>query len=310
MEQIDINKFALFCKENYSCYQNNTEYILKDFQKQIILDFYTNNNIIIGKSRQMGLSSLFQLYASYLLLNEKSIYIAIASHNREHGKRFINACREIIDHVHLKTKPIYNINNATTINILNNCLSIYDITSPRTHIYKSGSYTLQDYKFKIFISDESAFDKDLEDKLIYANYYDKCILYSSNTDIPSFFNSIWINKDNLYPEWHRILCLYNLLNNNQTIQYKSDKLYGWYSIEPEENDSDYIKHAKLIFNPESFEFEMCFKHLLTSTPLEKTKTKNLNIRVSEDLYSEVMQKVTQKNITLSEYIRKLIEQDI
>jgi predicted DNA binding CopG/RHH family protein len=304
MEQIDINKFAQFCKKNYSCYQHSNDYILKDFQKQIILDLYTNDNIIIGKSRQMGISSLFQLYVSYLLLHEKSIYITISGHNRDNSRRFIDACREIIDNVHLKTKPVYNINNRSTIKILNNCLSIEILNSPR-------AYDFNNYKFKIFISDESVFDIKLNEKLNYAReYYNKFILYSSNTNMSSLFNSIWINHDNLYSDWHRIVCLYNLLNNKQTIQYKTDNIYGWYSIEPNENDSEYIKQMKQIINPESFDFEMCFKHLLDVKPVEKNKTKNLNIRIPDELHLKVMQKVTQKNITLSDYIRKLIENDI
>lgn len=296
LKKIDIDNFIEFFNAVIKMPKFNpnlnkaADKSIYNYQIDIIKQVEINNYNIIGKSRQMGISTLFQIYIAYQLLHNPKINIAIISPTRNTSTNFIERVKYILQFQFFVTnnKSKIKIRNGATLQMLNQ-ISYGKLETIDMLLVDEAAYCNLNDSWNLIIPNLVASAK--------------FILYSSETNKCSKFNDIWINKNNKYNNFNRILCLYNNLFGRINLKEIYDGNCKYYLADPFPAE---LEHLKSIISEEAFNIEYGFKHQFKDLDVidSKNKSYNINIRLPYDLYS----KLPKENI--SEYIRKLIDKDL
>ena len=299
-------KWLTFDVFNTRTYKNITPF---DYQLKFIDDIH-KNNCIVTKSRQMGVTSMMELYiAWYVIFNEsKTVFIIGAS--LESSKRILDGVKiilqnysvddekdGIVKNTYFHWEDDFLINNKTELRLKNRCI----IKAASPSIEASRGYSV-DFMY----IDEAAFTNNFEE--IYAasgicmqmNKNSKFIIASNPKDNSSF-NRLFLNAvDGGY---------FKQIKLHWSINPKYSK-----DIKEEDSDSPFKYSSPWfyeMFNRLGNDIKSTEQELecIVRYKDETNKTKTISLRMDGDLHKKLQDKLN-PGVSISDYIRTLIEKDL
>jgi hypothetical protein len=242
---------------------------LYDYQKNLLKVFNEEQFVLVKQSRQMGISTLLCEYILEEITYNEDRHIVILSSNQTNGIF-------LLDNIKLSLKNTAMITNTRKRLKLINGNRIDVIT---THNDLRGTTP------NIVIIDNAGFIDNFE-KII--NYFIKHLLpetkiiINSNNNTNSYFNKLYNDKNKFY----KVLIPWVLHPNRDNIWYEKIKENYGGSID--------------MFNSEIN---------LIDIPNKTNKNRVVTIRVNDDILNKITDKLLERDLSISEYIRQLIESD-
>lgn len=281
----------------YSPYNKNGIDKIKLFPYQIdvLNEFETHRFIAIQHSRQMGLTTMLSFHIANFLLHNKTNkkLLCFKSQNSNNGKDIINKVRNLLSQYEHDTNKILIRckNNQLSIKLSNNneIRIISDINSLQLpdKMKDNESQKDKDYVYGLII-DNAAYAKDLDRLLkdFITIDLEQIILISNKRLEANIFNDdIFKNPNNSF--------------------YK--KTINW-RLNPNFTD-EWYENIKKGFGHDLDKFS-CEIDLI-DIPLKQTNKENIiNVRLDNESMNKISSKLIERDITLSEYIRTLIKNDI
>lgn len=261
----------------------STNFVPYDYQNELCTNLDNNRFLSIQHSRQMGITSLLSFYVCNFLINNTNkknvIYVKTGGSD---GKHFIEKLRIIINEYLIDVPNINFItNNSSNIKLSNNNEIFLIVGKHIKNFDEDRTYSL--------VVDNAVYVEDLNELISkFMCKKVKQIILASNkiSSYNQFYNTIFINQNSIFSK-HNIDWKLNPKFNGQWYD-KTKLLYG--------NEND--------FN--------CEINLWDVEPkIEKTNAKNriINVRLDDELLAKVSKKLINEDVSLSEYIRNLINND-
>lgn len=252
-----------------------------EFQNEICSNFDNNRFIALQHSRQMGITTLLKFYICNFLFNntneKKTIYLKTISAN---GKHFIEEIRVMVNEYLVDMSNNFITNNSKHIKLTN---------GNEIKLLGNSLIGIDPTKTYSFIIDNAAFIDNINELIGgFINGGVNQILLTSSKTIKEnqFYNTIFINQNSLFNkiniDWK--------LNPNFTSEWydKTKRLYG--------------------DNVDMFNCEINLWDVKdTSTKVNKNRI--INVRLTDDLLAKISNKLIEQDISLSEYLRNLINKD-
>lgn len=255
-----------------------------EFQEKIITDTEENKINIIASCRQSGLSSLIDVYIAWKLIFGSDENILITSHNLQAAILHIDRIRNILYNYASDSMLDYKCfrNNKKEIIIGNNRVTC-----------KAASRGVIGDSYSLIFIDNAGFIDELES--IYKSII-PCILAIKNSKLiiassankNSFFNKLAIE-----------------IKDNEKSNFKLTQI-KWNDMPS--RDQQWLEEQKLILGNNQDIIDQELNCVLTFE--ERTvKDKYIGLRVPEELFQKITTKI-KKTLSMSDYLRGLIEKDI
>lgn len=242
---------------------------LYDYQKNLLKVFKEQQFVLVKQSRQMGISTLLCEYVLEEILFNEDKQIVILSNNQASGII-------LLDNIKLSLK--------NTAMITNTRRSLKLINGNRINVITSLD-DLRGIMPNLIIVDNAGHVTNLEKIINHFNQYslpETKIIINSNNNTNSYFNKLYNNNNKFY----KVLINWDLHPHRDKVWYnKMKENYG--------NNLD-------LFNSEIN---------LIDVPNKTNKNRIVTIRINDDLLSKITDKLLERDLSISEYIRQLIEKD-
>jgi len=252
---------------------------LYDYQKSLLDDFDTYKYLIVKHSRQMGITTLLTLKIANFLINNTDEHktILFISNKLDLSYDMVKKVIALLSFYYIDIPFV--IDNKRTIKLKNG--NTFKIVSPTTD-------GLRGIQTNTLIIDNAADINNLNDLLgAFLPMCNKVILTSGNNINPNFFNKLFINdNDNVYVKRK---VLWNLRPEFNSIRWYED-----------------IK--KMMGDDKLFDSEVNLIDCNDCITVKKDRT--ISIRLNEELITKVSMKLINDDISLSDYIRTLIINDL
>lgn len=268
---------------------------LHPYQKTILTDLENNRFIAIQHSRQMGLTTMLVFHIANFLLhntNNKNL-ICLKTPNNASSRHTINHVRTLLSYYNETNKIKYIKNNQTSLKLENGneVRLITDINSlnlPTTTEIDTYHEKNKDYPYALIL-DNAAWVKDadvLVNQFIKIGCNQIIVVSGKRIEPNAFYDKIYTNQNNVFIK----------------------KQINW-KMNPRRDDLWYEEMKKNFGgNLNAFHTEVD----LIDVPNETTKIKDrvINVRLDDDTMNKLSLKLLEKDLSLSEYIRTLINKDI
>jgi len=199
LESFNTNEEIEKCKNSIVYFANNYCNIqhpqkgkilceLYRYQENILKLFFQRKKIILNKSRQIGVSTMESIYATWLLLFKKDVNIGFISTKRDTSLEYISHIKTILNNLPIFLKP----------NILEN-KDIYSIFFKNGNYVKVNSEGINDTcRYSHIFFNEFAFFKNPENTFL--NYlpltFDNTqFIISSTPNGKNYFYHLWENAE-------------------------------------------------------------------------------------------------------------------
>lgn len=274
-------------------YENKISLInLYPYQKEILRDLEGYKFIAFQHSRQMGLTTMLVFHICNFLLHNtnKNNLLCFKSSKTAINRDMINKVKNILAHYPPEgTSMAYLKNNQSSIKLANGneFRIISDLHSLK--LAKKGNHVEEQDKDRPYalIVDNAAWVDKL-DRLVtdfLSIDINQIILVSNKRKVTNTFQDIFTKKENVFYQKSFIW----KLNPKFTDEWYSSmkKMFG-------DNLNDFYCEVDLIDVPQEV----------------KTKDRIINVRLDDDTMNKLSLKLIEYDLSLSEYIRKLIKKDI
>lgn len=249
------------------------DFELQDYQKEFFLNLENNKFTLNQQSRQVGITTMYAIYTAYKLINsEDKTEILYISPKLYGSIHFCEFVRKIICDLY-NLKPV--INNKTEIKLHNNT---------RLKVISASPTSLCSYSSNLVIFEHiNNFDEMYS--VVMPNTVVNCCINISFGVFNGVLSNLWLS-DNAYIK----------------TKYHYSKCNQW--------TTEKIQQHKEILGLKTWDKEMeCpDPQLILSTP--KNVDKLLQVRVDEITYNNIGTRLLQEDISLSNYLRKLIKEDL
>lgn len=241
-------------------------------QKGIVLDLDNNkiNNYL--KSRQIGFSTLLENYIAKKLILETDFTIALVGDRLNKVKKSL---RHIGNIIHLHQPNLLNVGSVSRLNLNNgNTLHISSFTTD----------SLRGFGFDLLIFEECYSESLLSSSLPVISGRNSSLIIGSSLNTEEFAKYIYQGT------------------NVKKLHYSDCSLY----------DEEKIIKCKLSLGDSfKYEYDLDVKGFLDKFKLEKSsKNRVLQFRVGENLEYKILERLIEKDISFSEYMRSLIKKDL
>jgi len=117
---------------------------LYDPQKKLVMDFFNHHNLILLKSRQIGMSTLCQALIAYLFTFHENCVVGILSRDGNESSDFCYKTQNMIDELPDDLRPIYNNKARQFFTLTNGCQLHTEAVSYANpgKVFRSKSITL------------------------------------------------------------------------------------------------------------------------------------------------------------------------
>jgi hypothetical protein len=281
MSVIQPNKTSLeFADENaffYTPLNGFNKIELYDYQKDLLKTLDDNRFIMVRHSRQMGISTLLKLYLANAVINtyEKLKTFMLLTPNLSLGYEFLKEVKRLI----MQCDPSKIIvDNKRKLELRNGNQIMVCSDSPTSFV---------GYEYDEIIIDGGNHVNNLENIIACVTprlgIDGKIILTSSNSKNNTFFKKLFGDESNQF------------IKKRITWDLHPNRGKEWYD--------DMSKHI----TKEDLEIELdLIDYVEVVEPIKKT----ISLRIDLDLVKKMSLKLLDKDISLSEYIRNLIEKDL
>lgn len=195
-ERIKCAKSPVYFFDNYGYVFDATEKKVKrmkcfEYQKQCVDVFHKNQNSIILKSRQTGLSVITAGYVAWRLMFRYDEKILIIANDGAGARRFLATVKQFIENTPVWLQPDSIVtNNQTKLEFSNNSWVEAKASSPNAG--RGDSLTM-------LVLDETAFIKDAEAIWMAAGMAlsatkGKCIMISTPNGTGSLYHKTWVGS--------------------------------------------------------------------------------------------------------------------
>jgi len=249
-----LNKYIQY-KENPILFMEECVYIptpgestlikLYEPQKRIVKDFLENHDIIMLKSRQIGMSTITQAIITYLFTFYKNCVVGIVSRDASEASDFSRKVQDMIDLLPDWLRPKYKNKNTQYFILKNGCKLYSSAISPAnpTSVFRSKSITL-------LVIDEAAHIRYIDEAWTgMASTVSKAQQAARDKGIP--YGTIILstpNKTNGIGLWFYKMWISAVNNENN---FKPHKIH-WSEIPDFVNDPNwYERQCKLLNNDKS-----------------------------------------------------------
>jgi len=248
---------------------------LRDYQQDLLDTFKTHRFVLVKHSRQMGVTTTIIEHIIHLLLDDKKHTIIFFTLNSTIGKEILNKIR-----TDNRVSGVGFVNQKTNVLVLNNGNKVkLGITSDS---FRGDNFT-------DFILDNGCFINNLKQLIQIAQVnlasqkYSSIIISSSNKKGVSDFNELFNDTKNIFKK--------------QLIHWSSNK----------ELDNEWSDKIKKQMSEADFKCE----YDLLDTPQEEKNNKDrlISFRLNDEIYNKLSEKLIQRDMSLSEYLRFLITND-
>lgn len=260
---------------------------LFDYQKDMLIDFGVTNYLAIQHSRQVGVSTMLIIHVANFLLNNTSEnrILIFKSNSNKSQHAFISKVRGLLDKYFnsINYNDIgYQINNSGNIT-LSNGNTILAMKDNIKQTLDNPNIIYSEVNINTIIVDDACWIKD--------NDFIKLIDYISVNQIKTIIVSAKRKEKNYF---------YNTIFRNHKNVFKS------YSI-PWDARFNQTWYDDIVRNmdPETI---MCEIDLI-DLPYDENKNRVITVRLNDKLISMISDKLIKNDVSLSEYIRYLIEKD-
>lgn len=269
---------------------------LLEFEIDIIKFIHENKSTITKKSRQMHMSTLVASYCAWKMIFSEDYAIGIVGQNMGSSNRFIEHVRIILQYYSndlFHWEDDFVKNNKSEIRLSNGCT---------IKAFAANAHSTRGYTINMYVLDEAAF-MNLETiaKIILpitsALNNSKIIMYSTPNDT-NYFYTLWsaaISGENEFATKH--IDWTQNPNYNKDMEIRNGKPWSpWY------------ENICKMLNYEQDKIDSELSGLFVSN--QAPTSMRLNLRMDFELYQRMSQKISSENTNLSEYIRKLVENDL
>ncbi len=280
----------LFIQENWVTVKNGEMQKINphQYQEQIITDINETPVTLIGQSRQMGISSLIDVYISWLMIFGENKNILILTPNLQSSILHLERIKMILSNY--KVDGVFDIIN--WIKIINKSELILS-NGCKIQVRTASSAAGKAESLDLLFIDNAGYIKDLEYiwmamAMTLSGRSGKAILASSPYD-DSFFNKMAIDIQNEPKNDYRKLIEIGWMLNPHYDQ-------NWYK----ERCSSLGNNKKMIEQ----ELDCVFNYKNKSS-----KDKTISLRLSQELHKKIQIKIGEEG-SISDYIRSLVEKDL
>jgi phage FluMu gp28-like protein len=257
--------------------ENVVEYY--DFERRIVNHIVDNRFSIIAKSRQMHMTTLLAAYTAWRMLHGKNVLYL--SCNRASSQYFITKVKSILNNVGVN----FEVDNKTRIEIEG---------GGKIYTRSNRVDALKGYSPDDLIMDEAAFIDNFEDifsaGMTSLGTDGKCILASTPNSYNGFYK-VWESAIKRENDFATLKITFNNNPRYDNVKWLNNMMEA---LNMDRRMIDQEIHAKFI----------------PPLPKKKSKKKNKNnliqFRIDEDLYLNLCQKLIDEDISVSQYMRKLL----
>jgi len=255
----------------------STLFKLYEPQKRIVNSFLKDHNLILLKSRQIGMSTICQAIITYLFTFFKNCSVGIVSRNSDEASDFSKKTQDMIDNLPEWIRPKYKYKTIQSFTLTNGCKLYSSAISPSNpgSVFRSKSITL-------LILDEAAHTAYIDEAWTgIASTVSKAQLDAKKRGIP--YGTIILstpNKTSGIGEWFYKMWCSALANENAFVAHT----LHWSEIPDFVNDPEwYERQCKLLNNDKNKiaqELELKFvgtENSLFSEEIQIELQKNVNI---------------------------------
>lgn len=302
---------ALFMSEKWltlDVFKTKTYKNITPFKYQLkFIDDVHKNNCVITKSRQMGATSMMELYiAWYVIFNESKTVFIIGS-SLESSKKILEGIKIILKNYSVydenTNKVCFNweddfiVNNKTELKLKNRCF----IKAASPNIESSRGYSV-DFMY----IDEAAFLSNFEE--IYAAsgisiqmHKGSKLIIASNPKDNSSFNKLFLNAvDGGYFKQIKLHWSVNPIYSKDIVDEDLDSPFKYSS--PWFCAMFNILNNNIKLTEQELECVVRYKD-------ETSKTRTISLRMDDSLHKKLQGKLN-PGVSISDYIRTLIEKDL
>ena len=263
-----------------------TEVKLQDYEKDFLTNLVENRFTINLYSRQMNISTLLGAYCAYNLINNKDEAILFITQKREQGVNFLERVKLILKNFCEKTKISFNelieIDAKTELRFKNGNKIITN---------KAHKDSLRGSRYNKIIIDSASHMENLEE------FYSMIIPVMGTVENSSLHLVGQATGNQFFQK------LYFFDNGFKKLKYH-------YSLNPIRYSIEKIQDLKSNFINHQADWDQEMELIFPEIQIKQNKGNLLQVRVSDDLYSKIGKCLIEKDCTLSDYLRKLIEKDL
>jgi hypothetical protein len=260
------------------------------FEREVISGVHNNQYTIIKKSRQMHLTTMLAAYVAWFMIfneNSEKSEIVYCANKLDSSKRFVDYVRSILyDYYGEEFTDKKLTNNKTEIKLKNG-------NSIRSHSSSVDSMRGRNLeKTYMYIFDEAAYNPSLGNFLTQLDVlklrYNFKIVLGSTPNGFEYFHRLWDGSHKGENKYHPIDLPYHK--------------------HPKRDEKWVEEMRKLLYNDILFNQEVL--GLFIQPKAKKNKSNLIQFRVSDDIMNQIGLKLIEKDVTISNYLRDLIQKDI
>jgi phage FluMu gp28-like protein len=268
---------------------------LFDFQKLMISKVHNHQFNLIKKSRQMHVTSTLAMYVAWCTLFKHDHATGIVCPNKESAVRFLDNVRYILLHFNLGFDYKEDVikDNKTELRLFN---------GSTVRAFAASPSALRGYTINLMIFDEAAYINRLDEMWMTCNSMcavgGKVIFASTPKDV-NFFHTIWegAKKGTNFFEVQELVWHNNPLFTKD-LEFRDDKPWSpWYEAQ--------CKH--LNNNDTAIDRELWGKFVSGIRP---DVPKRINFRLEPEIYDKIIERIDEREISLTDYMKELIKKDL
>lgn len=261
------------------------------FEREVVDDIRNHQRVIIKKSRQMHLTTLFATYVAWYMLFNKTdrTEIVYCTNKFDGSKRFKRMVDQIlIDYYGEEEWVRERLHHRATQTTLKNGNTI--------RVHSSNIDSMRGWSLNpthMYIFDEAAYIRHIDDFIETLEFIrrdkDMKVIMGSTPNGFEGFHKLWSNM---------------ILGQND---YKGVDLP--YHKHPRRDESWLEDQRKMLGNELQFKQEV-LAEFLTPSQTKKNKSNLLQFRVTDDIMTKIGLRLIEEDLSISEYLRKLVKKDI
>lgn len=191
---------------------------LYDYQKLLLNDFNEYNKIVIRKSRQIGITRLFEIHALHTAIFSENKSIIIATHKLYNSKEMLNNIYKMLELLPDNIKPSLVSKNNTTLSLSNGC----KITASLISADSLRGHTID----QIYV-DECAFAK----REVF-DFFMQCVNTQPNSKViiastpngHNHFHKLFVDAVCQYNNYRHITLKYDVIPKHRSISWKNQQI--------------------------------------------------------------------------------------
>lgn len=268
-----------------------------EFQEDIIKAIHNNNLNIIKKSRQMYVSTTMAIYVTWCLIFKFDYAVAIISNNTSTSQRFLDTVRRNLENfrVGFKLEEEIVVDNKSQIRLAN---------GSNIRVFAGHKGAGRGYTIDFLIFDEAAYVKELEYiwmglGMATTAVNGKIIFASTPYKNGDLFHRAWIGSKTGENAFNSIDLDWTM-NPRYTkgLEYKDGEPWSpWFK-----------KQCEMLHYDESA-IDRELRGLFVSG-VRPHVPKRINFRLEPEIYDKIIEKIDEREISLTDYMKELIRKDI